>query len=67
MKRMHRNRKDVANGCCKLGYPKGYYAIGDNDDKEMMVRIERKSKCTYKDGRGMKDRMHGGPAGYWGI
>ena len=62
--------KNKLKGCCKLGYPSGYYEMGmDDDDYKNMMMKKKKRMEEYHDmdGYKMKGKKHMGPEGYGGI
>ncbi len=72
-KHMYGDRAQKAEGCCKLGYPSGYYEMGMNEDdyKKMMMNKNKKMKKMdeYHDMNGYKmpGKKHYGPEGCWNI
>lgn len=67
-KMMYSDRAKKAEGCCKLGYPSGYYNIGVDIDKCPKGIMKGKGEYHNMNGYQMKGKKHmGGPEGYWGI
>lgn len=67
---MEYNKENKLKGCCKLGYPTGYYNMGvdENDYKKMMMKRKKKMEDYHDmDDYKMRGEKQAGPEGYWGI